>query len=486
MRITLLACAFSALLVCAVHAEEEEAEPGAKILERAAADAKVLLPQKRTGGTATGQVDSVESIIREFKVEVEGCDKCKAHLALQAGMNRSHKHAMVVVVSGGFDVEDDFKAISKLSGGRDPLIMCSMSYADAREVEEDVHLIENLIDDETLVAAHKWLIEKVVKEQPVDPERVFLFGWDSGQHESLDIAKRLWEEDADAFPFRAILLDGFGMARGESGLPPVPYILSLGTSKAFGIEGDRDSAQLANTMLSQGVPAQFHTYERSVIRFEGGDLTPRMLMIQRDAIAAMGGPGAPEYPPERSMPGVVTDADKVPFAESEDRYVREVVNLAKQEQWLEAKSHMDRVLGNRNVSGRDKRGLRGFQREFDRWAKNEMERCNKSVEISLNADMWPHHLHLSRLKALCEAYKDDRAVQGKPYLDNLEKVRTFGPAQRDDKRRETMNEALRLELAGEREEAKKLYEELARQKQEDGGFSDWPFAAEYRLSWWTD
>lgn len=484
MRLALLACTISALLVCAVYADDE-VEPGAKIRERATRDAEALLPQKGTGGTATGQIDSVESVFREFKVEVEGCEKCKAHVAFQAGMDRSRKHALVVVMTGDGDVDEDFKSVSKLSQGRDPLVLCALTYAEWKEIGEDFVRLENFIDDEKLAEAHTWLMNKVIKEYPIDPERVFLFGLENGQHEATDYARSLWQADPDAFPFRAILIDGQFGGRAQ-GMPPVPLILSQGVNKAFDMEGSRHVYSFANELLASGVPVQYHEYQTGVVRLVGSDMPARRLMIHRDAIATMGGPGAPEYPPERSMPGVITDADKIPFADSEDRYVREVVNLARQEQLKAAKSHIDWVLNNRNINAREKRELRTFQREFDRWAKSEMERCNKSVEISLNADMWPHHLHLSRLKALAEAYKDDRVVQGKPYHDNLEKVRTFGPAQRDEKRREMLKNALKLELEGNREEAKKLYQELAKQKAEDGGFSDWPFAAEYRLSWWTD
>ena len=74
----------------------------------------------------------------------------------------------------------------------------------------------------------------------------------------------------------------------------------------------------------------------------------------------------------------------------------------------------------------------------------------------------------------------------KKYGDTLEALKTFGPAKRDEARKQKMLDALKLELEGKRDEAKAIYQELAKQQKEDGGVSDWPFAAEYRLSWWTD
>jgi predicted esterase len=475
------------LLFVAVSLISADSEPGEAIRARASADAEKLLPQTGPGGSDTAHLDAVEAVHRSFAVEVEGCEKCRAHLAIQAGMNRSRKHALVVAVTGGYDLEQHMQAVSRMSGGHDPLVFCSLMYTQARNVSDDpdveIVMYENIIEDDKIAEAFAWLLEKVKKEQPIDPDRIFLFGMDSGASEALDVASRLWEKDPDKFPFRAVLLEGLHFMPHRMNLPPVPYVFSY--ERGTVIRGGQGSARLANNLLAQGIPVQFHTYGGSGLRI-GSALPSRMLMIHRDAIAGMGGPGAPSYPPERPMPGVITDADKVPFADSEDRYVREVVNLARQEMWVRAKQHMENVLDNRNINARDKRELRNFQREFDRWAKSEMERCNRSVEVSLNADMWPHHLHLSRLKALVEAYKDDRWLQGKPFAANLEKVRTFGPAQRDAERREIMMKALRTEMEGDRQEARKLYEELAARKNEDGGFSDWPFAAEYRLSWWTD
>ena len=39
-------------------------------------------------------------------------------------------------------------------------------------------------------------------------------------------------------------------------------------------------------------------------------------------------------------------------------------------------------------------------------------------------------------------------------------------------------------LDGKRDEAKKIYNELVKQKTDDGGVSLWPHAAAYRLEWW--
>ncbi|KAF0244049.1 MAG: hypothetical protein FD180_2861 [Planctomycetota bacterium] len=47
-----------------------------------------------------------------------------------------------------------------------------------------------------------------------------------------------------------------------------------------------------------------------------------------------------------------------------------------------------------------------------------------------------------------------------------------------------MRDAWALEQSGKRDEAKPLYEALAARESEDGGKSEWPGAATYRLKWW--
>jgi hypothetical protein len=473
----------AALAVALLGTSLAAQEPGDKIMARTAKDIELLLPQNGIGGTDKLQLESLEPVVKDMKIEVEGCDKGKAHIALPAGMDRNRKHALVISFNGGLEAGKAMTDISKIGGGKDPLLFCALTYSKMTEVSENSFTFERLIDRDAIGAGYSWLLKKVQADYPVDPERIFILGEDGGSGDALEFAKELWMADPDAFPARAVLLDGVVGESYSPSFPPVPYIVSVDT-----LFGNRRSGwveeirKFVNDMRSNGLPAQYHEYRGSLT-----GTAPRRMFILRDAIATLGGPGVPDYPKERPMPGVIVEADKLPWTvdNTADLNIRQVVAFLEQGQWADARERLESLLGGK-MSSKEKREMKSFQKDFEKYAKNEIDRCHASVEMSLKADVWPHHLHHSRLKALCNAFKDERWVQGKKYGETLAALKTFGPAVRDEERKQQMLKAEKLELEGKREEAKKIYETLASQQKEDGGVSDWPFAAEYRLSWWKE
>ncbi|MHC4861143.1 MAG: hypothetical protein ACYTDY_13745, partial [Planctomycetota bacterium] len=72
------------------------------------------------------------------------------------------------------------------------------------------------------------------------------------------------------------------------------------------------------------------------------------------------------------------------------------------------------------------------------------------------------------------------------YVEKIEKLHAeYPPLVREKERAEIMRKAWALEADPEkREEAERLYEDLVLRAKEDEGFSIWPGAASYRLSWW--
>jgi hypothetical protein len=212
----------------------------------------------------------------------------------------------------------------------------------------------------------------------------------------------------------------------------------------------------------------------------------RWQVIMRDAIQTLGGPGAREYADARPPIGVPTKADEVPFADSNDPIVAEVVGIAKAEDWPRAARRLKEAAENKSVKSKDKKAVLDFQKIFEKYVKDEMKRCSDSIETSIKAEAWAHSLRKTRLASMVEAFGNEAWCKGKPYAANLEALKTYPVAVRENERREKMLAAVRKELAGEREDAKKMYEEIVAMKSQDGGHSDWPRAAEYRLSWWQD
>lgn len=481
MKTMLLAALGAAMFSCALSAQES----GDAVRARTAKDAELLLPQRGNGGSDKVGLESAESTHKEFKVESEGAEKCTARVAVASSADKSRKPALVVLFGfSGMADADTMKEVAKISSGGDPLVICTLVFRQYKQLGENTYTYEDLAETPAVMKAYDWLVAKVEKEHGTDPGRKFLMALGGGDDDLLQYAAMRWTEDPDKFAYRAVLMDGLVNAKELDELPHVPFVLSADSELMdmnAQIGNTRLTRHFANDVMAKGIPVQYHEYKSNAF-----GLPPRMAMIMRDAIATLGGPGPATYPLERSQPGVVTDADKVPFKDSPDRYVQQVIELARQEEWKKAFDYMLRVINNKDIQAKDKKAIKDFQKDFDKYVKSEMERCNKSIETSIKAEMWPHWLHRQRLTALYEAFKDEKWAAGKTYGANLEKLNSYGPAQRDKERRVKLLDALKLEMQGKRAEARKVYQEMAKQKNDDGGQSDWPYAAEHRLAWWVD
>jgi hypothetical protein len=234
--------------------------------------------------------------------------------------------------------------------------------------------------------------------------------------------------------------------------------------------------------MARGIPAEYHIFKADFMSSE----PDRLWHIHRAAINRLGGPGAQEMPPDESRYlGVKVDADKVPFAESKDPWINEIVTLSHAELWKQANERGQGLLNDKTIKTKDKKELKDFMtKTFEKYVKDELERLDKSIQTSIKNDFWPNTWHHERMKAMHEAFSTQDWYTKKGYSKTLETIKTYGPAKRDLERKEKMAAAVKLELEGNRDEAKKAYTELAKQKKDDGGVSAWPYAAEYRLSWW--
>lgn len=470
--------------------EETEAEPGASVRERATSDAALLLPQPGVGGSPKVTLSKDDQKQTEVKIDVEGCEELRGYFSVPLGASKSHKHAMVFsFTSGGGEIAEELTDVARLSDGRDPIIFVSVKYMREREVGEGFYMLEDIVEDDKLWEACDWLLARALKEQPVDPTRVFIGGFNGGDDKANGWAKHLWASDPDKFPFRARLFNGPTFEDDVSELPPVPTVFSVtgfDVDMFSQFETDDTPQRLANKLRAAGIPAQYHVYgEANDMGLMMND--ERWIQIHRAVINTLGGPGAEEYPPdEKRYLGAPTEADKLPWTEHKDPWANEVIAMATAENWKAAWDRGNAVLDDKNIKSKAKRDLKGFMKDFEKYAKDELQRLDKSLQTSIKNDFWPNTWHHQRMKAMHQAFKDESWYGKKDYAETLETIKTYGPAQRDKVRKEKMFEAVKLELAGKRDEAKKIYQALVKQKTEDGGVSEWPHAAEYRLSWWDE
>ena len=477
-----------ALLITVNVAAQEEAVPGAKILERTKADVLLLLPQGGSGGSDKIPLNRDEQKQTEIKIDVEGCEELKGYVSVPIGLDKTKKYPFVFALNGsGYEAKEDLSSAARLSSGRDPVILAGLKYAKEEDVGQGMTWIKPIVEREKMIEACTWLVRKVIADYAVNPDRVFLFGGRSANETAARWAGDLWAADPDTFPFRACLYDGLFFEFEVETAPPVAHVFSLMDWEVEEIKKSKGeffkgSATHANGMMARGIPAEYHIFKADWMTSE----PDRMIHIHRAAINRLGGPGAEEMPPDESRYlGVKSDADKVPFAESTDPWISEVVTLAQSELWKQAYERGMGIVDDKTIKAKDKKELKEFMtKTFDKYVKSELERLDKSLQVSIKADFWPNTWHHERMKAMHEAFKSQDWYTKKTYAKTLETFKTYGPATRDAARKVKMLEAVQLELSGQRDDAKKAYQEIAKQKKEDGGVSLWPHAAEYRLSWW--
>ncbi|MCA8914814.1 MAG: hypothetical protein KDB90_05340 [Planctomycetes bacterium] len=483
MRRTLLGAALIALLAGSMAAQDEEPVPGAKIIERTKADALLLLPQAGVGGSDRVRLSCDEQKQSEIKIDVEGCEKMKGYISTPVGLDKSRKHAMVFSLWGrGEDGAEDLKMSSRLSSPQDPIIFAGLTYRALRQVDEQMSVSELVATEDALTKGFAWLLNKVMSDYPVDPSRVFLVGGGFDWEERAGSwAAELWESDPDSFPFRGCLFEGYDLKFVAESAPPVPTVMI--DWEYSDQDSEYNSRRSVNSLLARGIPAEYHKVPRSFLD-ERGD---RIIQVMRAAINCLGGPGAEEYPPDESRYlGARIAADDIPWTEHKDPWAKEVIAYAQAEDWKAAWERGNGILNDKNIKTKEKRDLKDFMKEFEKYVKDECDRLDASIQKSIKADFWPNTWHWERLKAMNRAFKDENWYQKKGYSKTLETLKTYGPARRDEARREKLLQAVKLELEGKRAEAKKIYQEVAKEKKEDGGVSTWPYAAEYRLSWWME
>ena len=483
--------ALSALLFFVVGgfttAQDDETHPGQATIDRARKDAEAVLAQVAAGGSKDGRLDPYNTSIKELKISLEGCEEVKGLVSLPDVIRRDRKSALMFVFTGGVfsssleDTKRELKEIAAVSSMRDPVICCSLMYTKEVKEGKNTYRIEQLLEDEDLYKALRWLLDKVISDWPVDKERVFLANSWGGASDANAWLEHEWSESPEKFPFRARFLSGDAGFQFDREMPPIPAICITSKRQASmgkGYGDDYSVKSYANHMRRAGIPCQYHEVEEKFFSDH-----PHWLQVIRDGINSIGGPGMLTDPTEKI---ISTEADKISFAGSRDQFVLEIQKLCKGEAWGAAVERMNEILADKEIKSKFKRELKKFEKELQKYVRTELDRLDASIMISVNAEMKPSTLHRRRMTAMVEAFKDESWVKNKPYAEHLELLNTYPPAKREAERLKKFKEATALESTpGKWEEAQKLLSALAKDENADGG-SMWAKAAKYRLSWWHE
>lgn len=476
-----------ATLLLALPARTEDATPaapGKRIAERAAADAAKLLPQRGPGGGEANPIKPGPSDFSEFRIEEPGCEKMTGYMSLPKGLDLSKKYALMFVFHGNGDRgKARVGVLSRITTERDPVIVIGVQYQELQADGSGEMGLPTLAEPPEIIKGCRWLLDKTIKEQPVDTDRIFVGGFSWGTAWTSGWATDWWKNDPAGFPFRALFLYSSGGAGSKTTLPPVPTICTVGeleTKEAGNYDVLPSVRHYSNVLANWGLPVLHHEIPKM-----GHDVNARCLQITRDVINDLGGPGALPYPPAGGA--AAPQPEPLAFAKNEDRHVKEVLAMLGDDRWPDAVARIAEIELDRKIPLAEKKAILAFRTEMQKVAQAELPRLDRLLADAAKTEAMPSPFQVRRQTALLEAYAKWPWAQKKQYAETLAKFGDdYPPAARERDREKAMRDAWALEQSGKRDEAKPLYEALAKREGEDGGASAWPAAAKYRLQWWFE
>ncbi|MCB9893674.1 MAG: hypothetical protein H6839_04420 [Planctomycetes bacterium] len=467
----------------ALAQDAPEAKPGQKFIDRAARDAAKLLPQTGLGGDDSKKLNSAKHSFETVKIEVEGCEKMEGYISLPENLDKSKKYALMFAFHGNGDVgKGRVKNVAGASTDRDPVITIGVQYQELTEDGKGKMNLPTLATPQKIIEGSRWLLDKVMKDQPVDPERVFVSGFSWGTSWASGWAGQEWRDDRKHFPFRAVFLYSSGGAVTEADCPPCPWICTVGEDETAVLGSINVVAAVrnyCNALASWGKPVLYHE-----IPGMGHAVNYRCIQITRDVINDLGGPGMVPYPTGDEG----TRPEPLPFEPSDDPYVKEVIELCNADEWQAALARIEAIDDDKSIGSKEKRAVKHFDKDVEKIAKKEVKRVDDLVAEAIKSETMPAAWQIKRLRAIAATWAEESWIKDKGYDERLAKLDgDFPPAIREREREQQMRDAMQLESQKDkRSEARKLYEELAKRENEDDGNSIWPKAAKYRLSWWID
>jgi hypothetical protein len=459
-------------------------EPGARVRERAAADGAKFFPQLGLGGGDANPIAMGPADFSEMKIEEPGCEKMTGYMSLPKNLDKAKKYALMFVFHGNGDRgKGRVGVLAQITTERDPVIVIGVQYQELQADGTGKMGLPTLAKPDVVINGCRWLLEKTMKEQPVDPGRVFVGGFSWGTAWSSGWAEDWWKENPETFPFRALFLYSSGGAGTKATIPPIPQFCTVGeleTEKAGNFEVLPAVRHYTNVLANWGVPVLYHEIPKM-----GHDVNARCLQITRDAINDMGGPGSLAYPPAGGA--AAPQPEPLPVVKNDDKFVKEILALLSADRWPEAVARIAEIEVDRKVPLADKKAVLALRTELQKFAQADLPRLDKLLAEAIKADAAPGPFQLRRQKALLEAYAKWPWAQKKQYAETVAKFTDdYPPVARERDREKAMRDAWALEQSGKRDEAKPMYVALAAREAEDGGKSDWPRAAKYRLTWWFE
>lgn len=458
--------------------------PGAAVRERTRKDAGRLLPQRGLGGDESARLTPGKTTWVESAIEVEGCEKLTAYASIPEAIASTKRCALFFMFHGNGDVgKYRVQNHARITTDRDPVIVCGIQYQELTPEGKGQMGLPPLAAPDATIRGCRWWLDKLMKEHPVDPERVFVGGFSAGTGYASAWCNHAWREAPDQTLFRGCFLYGSGGAASKSTIAPVVWSSMCGedeTAVLGRINIVEAVRHWSNALASWGIPVVYHEIPKM-----GHDVNARCLQITRDLVNELGGPGA-----EHVAGPAGTPLDPPPFPPGTDPFVKEICALCAEDRWPEAVARILAIDQDRKIPRKDKQAVVQLSKDIEAYARTELARLEKLLAGSIQAGTFANPCVVRRAEALLAAFEKRSWPPKKSLGDKLTRLRAtdYPAAVRDVERERAMREAWALEAQGDeaRAEARKRYEALAARAAEDGGASVWPQAARWRLRWWQD
>lgn len=476
MRIAVLMLAMLAMFAGVQVCVAQDAEANKQnVTERGARDAALILPQLGLGGEDTDALSPLKCTNKDWKpADEESVDPIEAVWCVPDGVDEKQQLPLLITFHGdGGNAKGQANSVRRVSTKEDPVFVASVGWQNkARSLRGG--------DIAGFVKQVREMMTAIAEEYSIDSDRIFMHGFSAGSTVTEFFLVEEWEKNPERMNIRAAFFSSKGFDPRKT-YPPIPLIQTVGEKEDnfYGQDQRGGIRRMCNMARKAGMCVTYHE-----IPGRGHELAPRVMQIIRDHIQAFGGPGCDVY---RTARGEQEPPETLPF-ESEDPYVKELIALCRADNWKGALERLQEIDDNDDLKSKEKRAAKKFPKEMEKYAKKALPDLEERIETAMEAELFPPRWVVKRMQALCEAYAEESWVSNRSYGELLNKLENeFEPAKREKEREDMYIRAEALEKeAGKWGEAKTLYEQLLKRKDEDYGVSAWPKAAEYRLKWWTD
>jgi acetyl esterase/lipase len=474
------------LVLPVVTVAQEEAEPEIHprvqhVLQRAKRDRMKLMPQTALGSDLKDKLPTFKNKSTKHDVEGEGCDKLIAYRVVPDDIPDDVKPALLFVWHGnGGSGKNTVEKFAQTHSKRDPVITIGFQYQLLQEDGKGKFNNPLAAKGKPLWDGARWFMELTAKEFNVDMERIFTAGFSMGTGYCCGWPTAWWNSEPETFPFRGVFTVGSpGYTREKSQCPPIAWINIVG-EKETAVKGTinvvANVRNWCNRLAMWDQIVQYHE-----IPGMGHTFNAQVLRLVRDSMNELGGPG------RQLADGEKPDIEPLKFKDANED-IQLLIDLCNADDWKGALTKAAELAEDKELKAKIRNCIKKFPGAAEKVAKDEIKRIEKTLKTCLSKEKLPSERDLIRGRAIVDTWADEKWVARLKFHEQLTQLESddFGPYKREKERKAEFEVAWNTEANDNRNDAKAMYEKLAKRSDEDEGQSIWPKAAAYRLTWWID